>query len=188
MFRKHRFMMAIATTALILGAVAGTARAAGSPGPYVAGGCGWILQPSIVIDSKLSVAVWPKVAAFDARRGVADSQYVYAAFQWYEHSTGGSFVAAGNTEWRWTYASDSSYTIAWKTFGTNLGDQAVTRFGGSDANGAGYGSADQYLYVRLYWYTGSAVTGTSAYWAQNPSNANNAYVCNGGGWLGTFTV
>lgn len=184
----RRIAVVLAAAALSIAGLAGNARAAGTPGPYVATGCGWIVQQGTVIDSRLSVAIWPKVAAFDARRGVADGQYVYAAFRWYEKNYGGPLVAVGTTEWRWTYAYDSTYTIGWKTFGTNLSDQPVTRNGGFDANAAGNGAADQYLHVTLYYYTRGVVTGTVGYWAVNPNNINNRYVCNGGGWLGSYAI
>ena len=90
MFGIRKISIGLAVAALSLAGMAGNAHAAGTPGPYISSpGCTWIVQEGVVIDSKLTVAMWPQVAAFDERRGVTDGQYVYASFRWYERNRGG---------------------------------------------------------------------------------------------------
>lgn len=183
----RRLLVTTVVSIVALGSIAATAGAAGSLGPHLAPQCGYtMVDGGGLFAEKYATAIWPQVAAYNSRRGIVDRQYVYARFQWYERAPGStSAVAAGNPEWRWTLASDAAYTRTWYTFNTNLPGQAVFRFAGYDATAVNP-AADVFLHVSLYWYTGSTVTGSIGYWATNPNNVNNSFVCNGGGWIGSY--
>jgi hypothetical protein len=175
----------IIRTGLVIGVVAGAllagsarADAAGAVGPYRTSQCGWYLQEGNVLDSKIAQAWLPSVAAVNTRAGVVDRQYVYVSMQWYYRS--GSSLVGRPPIWAWTLASDNAYTGTWYTFGSNQVTTGVARNTGYDANSAG-GAPDTYMLVSLSWYTGSTVTGSTSFWAQNSHSPNAPYVCNSGG-------
>ena len=144
--------------------------------------CGWYMEPgalSSFVDYKVSLTTLPQVTA---TLNGPEHAWVHVQFM---HPDGGGGTLQYRDDWLYTYVSSGSLSTTWTQYSTGISGLTAVHdlANGMDSGytGAEFTSLDTYVYQTIYWMNGTVVTDQVSEWAVAPNNANNGYVCNGGG-------